>query len=144
MLGCTRDIEKLLQARLAVEFGSTLPRFDVLAALDRHPEGLTMGALAATLRVSNGNTTGVVRRLEEDGYVTRTTQSNDRRTAVVRLTPAGRTAFATMAAAHEAWVDDLFASLPAAELEALASRFAALRLEINRFASLVQAESDDD
>lgn len=127
MLGCTREIEKRLQAKLASEFDSTLPRFDVLAALDRHPEGLTMSALAATLRVSNGNTTGVVRRLEEDGYISRTAMAHDRRLALVKLTQAGRTAFAVMAQAHAGWIETIFHALAPAELDALAARLQEIR-----------------
>src|SRR5579883_1727733 len=72
LLGCTLIVEKRLRARLDEDFATTLPRFDVLAALERHPHGLRMSALSEFLLVSNGNVTGVVSRLIEEGLVTRT------------------------------------------------------------------------
>ena len=72
LLSCAMVVEKRLRARLDEDFDTTLPRFDVLAALERHAEGLKMSALSESLMVSNGNVTGVVTRLIEDGFVTRT------------------------------------------------------------------------
>jgi DNA-binding MarR family transcriptional regulator len=111
LLGCTLIIEKRLRARLDEDFATTLPRFDVLAALERHPHGLRMSALSEFLLVSNGNVTGVVSRLIEEGLVTRTIDRTDRRSATVRLTRKGRTAFMEMAAANERWMDTLFSDL---------------------------------
>lgn len=132
LLGCARDIEKILQNRLAAQFESTLPRFDVLSALDRHPDGLSMGALAAWLKVSNGNTTGIVRRLEEEGFVIRTSPDHDKRTAFVRLSPAGKAAFQAMAQAHETWLDGLLEALSDAELDALIRQLGGLKAAIAR------------
>jgi len=92
LLGCTVIVEKRLRARLDAEFATTLPRFDVLAALERH---------------------------REDGLVTRTVDREDRRSATVRLTRKGREAFLKMAAANERWMDDMFADLSAAQIEEL-------------------------
>ena len=64
LLSCTMAIEKDVQRRFA-ERGTTLARFDVLAALDRHGEGMTMGALSRALLVSNGNVTQLVQKLAE-------------------------------------------------------------------------------
>lgn len=131
LLSCTMDIEKTLQSRLATQFETTLPRFDVLSALDRNPDGLTMGALAALLKVSNGNTTGIVRRLEEDGLIQRTSPEHDRRSAFVRLTEVGRHSFAAMAQQHEAWLDELFAKLSAKDLESLIVGVGGLRESVS-------------
>jgi DNA-binding MarR family transcriptional regulator len=111
LLSCTMVVEKRLRARLDEDFDTTLPRFDVLAALERHAEGLKMSALSESLMVSNGNVTGVVTRLIEDGLVTRTVDEADRRSATVRLTRKGRDAFLKMAAAHEQWMEGMFADL---------------------------------
>jgi DNA-binding MarR family transcriptional regulator len=111
LLSCSMIVEKRLRARLEREFNTTLPRFDVLAALDRHALGLKMSALSESLMVSNGNVTGVVTRLIEDGLVTRTVDQEDRRSATVRLTRKGRDIFLKMAAAHEQWMDEMFADL---------------------------------
>jgi DNA-binding MarR family transcriptional regulator len=111
LLSCSMVVEKRLRARLDAQFATTLPRFDVLAALERHPGGLKLSALSESLMVSNGNVTGVVTRLIEDGLVTRTIDQEDRRSATACLTRKGREQFLKMAAAHEQWMDAMFAEL---------------------------------
>ena len=124
LLKTTRGVEGALRERLKVEFGTTLPRFDVLAALGRHPEGLRMSALSGLLRVSNGNVTGIVDRLEAEGLAERRAVAGDRRAAQVRLTTSGRDAFAAMAAAHEGWIDEMLGKVPGPRAEALAAELA--------------------
>ncbi len=111
LLTCTTMIETLIRGRLRERFGVTLPRFDLMAQLARSAEGLTLGELSRRLMVTNGNVTGLVERLVADGLVARMAGETDRRTVTVRLTEAGRGAFATMAAEHEGWVADAFAGL---------------------------------
>jgi DNA-binding MarR family transcriptional regulator len=111
LLKVTRGIEAEVRERMRVEFGSTLPRFDVLAALDRHPEGLRMSELSGVLKVSNGNVTGIVDRLAAEGLVERLAVAGDRRAQRVRLTGHGQDSFARMAATHQGWVDELLAGL---------------------------------
>lgn len=119
LLTCTTTIEQTISQRLRDEFGSTLPRFDMLSALDRAGEaGLTMGEISRMLMVSNGNVTGLARRLEADGLIERL-PGLDRRVQRVRLTGEGRSRFAVMAAAHEGWIDDLVAELSPDEAEDL-------------------------
>lgn len=122
LLKATRAVEAALRERMREAHGSTLPRFDVMAALQRNQGGLRMSALSAALRVSNGNVTGIVERLAAEGLVERRAVAGDRRAAEVRLTPAGEAAFARMAAEHERWVDELLAGVGAEEAEALAAR----------------------
>ena len=71
LLTCSTMIEREVRARLRQEFGITLPRFDMMAALDRAPEaeGLSMGELSRHLMVSNGNVTGVAGRLVKEKLV---------------------------------------------------------------------------
>jgi DNA-binding MarR family transcriptional regulator len=106
LLRTTRAIERELRERLTA-LDTTLPRFDVMAALDRAPQGMMMGELSRFLLVSNGNVTGIVERLVADGLVVRSHRDGDRRAAIVRLSAAGRTAFAAMATAHARWIDEL-------------------------------------
>ncbi|WP_287391402.1 MarR family transcriptional regulator, partial [Mesorhizobium sp.] len=96
-----------LRERLRQEFNTTLPRFDVMAALYRAPEGMLMSDLSRFLLVSNGNVTGIVDRLVSEGLVTRARRNGDRRTSMVRLTEEGSKAFAVIAAAHESWIGEL-------------------------------------
>ncbi|MEZ5478511.1 MAG: MarR family transcriptional regulator [Thiolinea sp.] len=119
LLRTTRSIEADLREFLRVEHNTTLPRFDVMAALYRHLDGLTMGELSRYLLVSNGNVTAVVDRLSKDGLVLRTQHENDRRSLRVSLTEAGQQQFAAMAERHERQVNELFAELDAAAIDAL-------------------------
>ena len=104
MLKATRHIEAELRERLRLEHGTTLPRFDVMAALERRPDGLKMSELSRRLMVSNGNVTGIVDRLVEDGLVVRVEVEGDRRATRVRLTNEGRRAFEAMAVQHAQWI----------------------------------------
>lgn len=99
LLRASRTIEAELRERLKKEFDTTLPRFDVMAALYRSPEGMLMSDLSRFLLVSNGNVTGIVDRLVSEGLVTRARRNGDRRTSMVRLTEEGSRSFAAIAAA---------------------------------------------
>lgn len=108
MLRVTRQVESELRERLRTEYDSTLPRFDVMAALHADSEGLKMNELSRRLRVSNGNVTGIIDRLEEDGCVKRIAIEGDRRATRVCLTSAGQESFSAMAIEHEQWINALF------------------------------------
>jgi DNA-binding MarR family transcriptional regulator len=111
MLRVTRQVENQVRERLKTEFDTTLPRFDVLAALYRRPDGMLMSEISSFLLVSNGNITGIVERLVEAGLVLRTQRDGDRRAFVVRLSPVGIEAFEAMARAHEGWIDALLGEI---------------------------------
>ncbi len=119
LLTCTNLIEAEIRRRLRAEFDTTLPRFDLLAQLERHPGGLTLGAISQRMMVSNGNVTGLAARLEEEGLVERRVSATDRRAQSLRLTAKGRREFARQSAAHEGWVAELLGGLSAPEREAL-------------------------
>ncbi|MES2844043.1 MAG: MarR family transcriptional regulator [Pseudomonadota bacterium] len=119
LLGVTRLSESHLREFLRQRHDTTLPRFDVLAALYRRRDGVTMSELSRLLLVSNGNATTVVDRLEKDGLVRRTRSETDRRTVFVALTPQGLAQFEGLAADHEAEVSRLFAGLSEADLDNL-------------------------
>jgi DNA-binding MarR family transcriptional regulator len=111
LLTCTTMIEGEIRGRLRENFDVTLPRFDLMAQLDKSPEGMTLGELSRRMMVSNGNITGLVERLVELGLVDRVPHPADRRAAVVRLTDAGRLSFAAMAEKHGDWIASLFAGM---------------------------------
>lgn len=117
LLGVARAAESSLREYLRVEHGTTLPRFDVMAALYRRRDGATMSELSRMLLVSNGNATAVVDRLEKDGLVRRTASETDRRTVYVALTPEGLRQFERLAADHEREINTLFGDLGEAEVE---------------------------
>jgi len=119
LLTCANPVEREVRSRLRARFGITLPRFDLLAQLDRAPDGLTMGELSERLMVSNGNVTGLTDRLVAEGLVRRTPAAHDRRTQTVRLTTAGKAAFDAMTPVHEGWIDELFGDLDGEDMAAL-------------------------
>lgn len=119
LLSCTNLIEAEIRRRLRIEFDTTLPRFDLLAALDRESDGLTAGAVSRRMMVSNGNVTGLAARLEAEGLIERRAHPSDGRVQVLRLTARGRRDFARQSAAHEGWIAELLGALAAAERESL-------------------------
>jgi DNA-binding MarR family transcriptional regulator len=119
LLTCSTMVEQRMRQLLKEEFNTTLPRFDLLAALDRAEGGLTMGELSRWLMVSNGNVTGVADRLEAEGLIKRTPSPDDRRTQIVTITEKGRKDFKSMATAHESWIKELFSDLSSADVESL-------------------------
>lgn len=135
LLSCTMAMEKDVQRRLAAR-GATLARFDVLAALDRHRDGMTMGGLSRALLVSNGNVTQLVQKLVKDGLVRIDPSPADRRASIVRLTHQGGIEFAGLAAAHHDWIDALLADVDAETRETLYSTLGALKRSIAKGLSL--------
>ncbi|HRP75710.1 MAG TPA: MarR family transcriptional regulator [Rhodocyclaceae bacterium] len=119
VLACTNIIEADLRTRLRQGFDSTLPRFDLMAQLDRHPKGLRMRDLSKRLMVTGGNVTGLTDKLVEEGLVERRENPKDRRVYTVLLTSAGRRQFRRMAQAHEQWVIELFDGLGSSEKASL-------------------------
>ncbi|MDN3545425.1 MAG: MarR family winged helix-turn-helix transcriptional regulator [Roseateles asaccharophilus] len=109
LLACTTRIEDQIRQRLRADFGTTLPRFDLLAQLERHPDGLSMRELSQRLMVTGGNVTGITDQLEAEGLVQREPHPSDRRSFTVKLTAAGRRQFKRMAATHEGWIVELMA-----------------------------------
>ena len=119
LLTCTTMIEDEVRRRLREQFDTTLPRFDVLAQLDKMPDGMTLGELSQRMMVTNGNVTGLIDRLVAEGLIARRALPKDRRVQIVKLTAAGRRTFRGMARANGNWISDIFADLDANDIEAL-------------------------
>lgn len=115
LLACTNLVESPLRQRLREQFDGSLPRFDLMAQLDRHPEGLKMRELSRRLMVTGGNVTGLTDRLVAEGLVERRDDPSDGRAYTVALTPEGKRQFRAMARAHEGWVVELFGGLTPAQ-----------------------------
>ncbi len=129
LLRVSRLIEGIARERLKAQFGATLPRFDVMAALYRKRDGMLMSEISRFLMVSNGNVTGIVDRLVADGLVARAQRNGDRRTSFVSLTGKGCTAFERMAAAHERWIDELLGKISVRDAEQMSAKLKAFRSE---------------
>ena len=119
LLTCTQLIERQVRSRLRGQFATTLPRFDLMAQLERQRDGLKMNELSRMLMVTGGNVTAIVDQLEHEGLVERFEAPEDRRAWLIRLTSAGRKSFAEMARAHEEWIVELLAGLSRREQEEL-------------------------
>ena len=130
LLACTNRIEAPLRTRLREQFGGSLPRFDLMAQLDRQPEGMKMRELSRRLMVTGGNVTGLTDRLVSEGLVEKRSDSADGRAVTVQLTPEGQRQFRTMARAHEAWVAELFGGLTASQQAQLFDLLGRLKLSV--------------
>jgi len=129
LLRASRFIEGVTRERFKAQFDMTLPRFDVMAALYRRPDGMLMSEIARFLIVSNGNVTGIVDRLVSEGLVARSQRNGDRRTSFITLTRRGRNAFESMASAHEHWIGELLGSVSARDAEQLSAKLKSFRSE---------------
>ena len=119
LLSTTQLIENNIRELLRVEFDFTLPRFDLMAQLHRHPEGLSMSSLAEMMMVSGGNVTNIVKQLEKEGLVNRTPQEKDNRSFIVTLSSKGEQTFEKMMPAHESWIVSIMDGLDAEEIQPL-------------------------
>ncbi|HEU4460828.1 MAG TPA: MarR family transcriptional regulator [Methylibium sp.] len=131
LLSCSTQIETEIKKRLRAEFGMTLARFDYLAQLQRHPDGLRMNALSRYLMVTGGNVTGLTDELVKEGLVERRDEPEDRRSWRVALTAKGHQVFARIAAVHESWVVDIFAGMGAPQKAQLHELLGGLRVHLN-------------
>ena len=131
LLACTNLVEAPLRQRLREQFDGSLPRFDLMAQLDRHPGGLQMRELSRRLMVTGGNITGLTDRLVAEGLVERRDDPADRRAFTVHLTVLGQRQFRTMAKAHEGWIAELFGGLSSAQQAQLFALLGALKQSLH-------------
>lgn len=127
LLACTTLISAELRRQFREEFDFTVPRFDVLAQLDREPGGLVLGELPKRLMVSAGNLTPIVDRLVDDGYITRKPSHLDRRVHIVCMTVEGRRAFRRMAKKHGLWLAALLEDFPRDQIDGLIDQLGNLK-----------------
>jgi DNA-binding MarR family transcriptional regulator len=132
LLTCSNLIETHVRKALAAQFKTTLPRFDLMAQLERAPDGLQMGELSRRLLVTGGNVTGIVDQLERAGLIVRTEDPDDRRAYLVKLTKEGRRLFGQMAAEHESWIVKLFSGMSMREQRTLNESLSRLRAQLTR------------
>jgi len=131
LLSCTNKIETAIRRRLRERFDTSLARFDLMAQLERCPEGLKMNELSQRMMVTGSNVTGLTDQLESKGLVVRETAAGDRRTFLVRLTPEGRKLFSAMAREHETWVIELLGGLGATEKDRIYRLLASLKEQVS-------------
>ncbi len=130
MLACTNLIEAFIRSQLRMNFQTTLPRFDLMAQLERNPDGLKMGELSKRMMVTGGNVTGITDQLVAEGLVVREDNPKDRRAYIVKLTKEGRRVFREWADEHEDWIIRLFEGLGEKEKEQLYTLLAQLKQHV--------------
>lgn len=132
LLTLTTVVEKKIRRNLKTEFETTLPRFDILATLERTGKKMTMGDLTKKLLVSKGNVTGVVASLVKQGLLKRVRDEDDKRTHYLSLTARGRRDFTEQAKAHQGWINDYFSGLEMGELSAMVDQLSRLKETISQ------------
>jgi len=139
---CTSLIEAEVRRRLRKQFGETLPRFDLMAQLERVEDGMTLGEVSKRMMVSAGNVTSLVERLVQTGYVERRTAPNDRRSHLIRLTKNGRKHFGRMAAAHQSWVAGLLADLSHDDMQGAMHELGKVKVSVSQAIAANPPEDD--
>ena len=134
MLSCTNRIEGVVRQKLQANFDTTLPRFDLMAQLERAPQGLKMSELSQRMMVTGGNVTGITDGLEKEGLVVREVDPSDRRVFRVKLTPEGQKQFRRMAAEHEQWIIALFDGMSMKHKNQLAELLGDLKRHVSQVA----------
>ncbi len=132
MLACTNHIETVIRQKLQTRFGTTLPRFDLMAQLERTPQGLRMSEVSQRMMVTGGNVTGITDGLEKEGLVIREVDPSDRRVFHVKLSVEGQRQFRRMAAEHEQWVIELFDGLSVKHKNQLAQLLGEVKQRLRR------------
>jgi DNA-binding MarR family transcriptional regulator len=141
LLSCSTQIETTIRKRLRQEAGITLARFDFMAQLHRHPDGLTMSVLSRYLMVTGGNVTGLTDELEKEGLVARVAEPHDRRLSRVALTKKGRRLFEKLAATHESWIASMFGRMHAGDMRQLHELLGLLRVQLKSHSDTAPAAS---
>ena len=141
LLACTIRVEHQVRDRLRREFETTLPRFDLMAQLERHPDGLRMSELSRRLMVSGGNVTGITDQLEREHLVVRIYDPADRRVVAVKLTAVGLVRFRDMAVRHERWIIELLAGLDQADKAGMFEILQKLKAHVTALAAVPASDS---
>jgi MarR family transcriptional regulator, 2-MHQ and catechol-resistance regulon repressor len=108
------------------QFDLTPAQFDVIATLG-NTNGMCMGDLGEKTLITKGTLTGVIDRLIHKQLVDRETPAENRRSVLVKLTPAGQEVFDRVFPSHIAHLKDRFNKLDPTELELLKVLLARLR-----------------
>ncbi|SIT32449.1 MarR family winged helix-turn-helix transcriptional regulator [Achromobacter sp. MFA1 R4] len=113
LLEATHLLERHWFLPLAAQFELHQGEFDVIATLRRsgHPYAMTPTELHEGLMLSSGAMTSRLDRLERKGLIERVPSPNDRRSTLVRLTPAGLALIDKMLPLHVANEQQALSSL---------------------------------
>jgi MarR family transcriptional regulator, organic hydroperoxide resistance regulator len=102
--------------RMETTLGITAPQRLVIRILGRFP-GMSAGLLAIILRLHPSTLTGVLKRLQQQGLITRRADPRDRRRAVLGLTTMGRALDVDAEGTVEAAVRTAFEEIPKTKIK---------------------------
>ena len=120
VLGLASAIDGDCAARLG-RHGLSEGKFVLLSLLRDVPDGLSPHELAERAGVTRGTITGLLDGMERDGFLARHADQFDRRKLLVRLSPKGVAAAATLVDEHAQWIASLFADFTPAEMQLLSA-----------------------
>ena len=99
--------------------GRGMYRERLLVIISEHPEGVWQKDLAWEADINASSASELIGRLEQDGFLIRETDENDRRAVLLKLTEAGQQRADEIRAEREGFLDALFSKLTEAEKETL-------------------------
>jgi DNA-binding MarR family transcriptional regulator len=82
------ELWNAVEDRLRADHGITLPFFEFMQIMARQP-GCRVQDIAAALSITVGGTSKIVDRMEAAGLCSRQANPSDRRSSIIKLTPAG-------------------------------------------------------
>src|SRR4051794_18270283 len=94
------EIWHAIDVRLTAEFGLPMSRFEPMQVIARTP-ACRVYDIARSLALTPGGTSKIVDRLEASGMCGRSTNPDDRRSAIIALTPEGQSLLDTANAVFE-------------------------------------------
>ncbi|MQY14366.1 hypothetical protein SRB5_45320 [Streptomyces sp. RB5] len=115
-----------LSTHLRTEHGVTLGQFEFLEIIDRVADCRVLD-IAREVAITVGAVSKAVDRLVTAGWCVRVAHPQDRRSSVLRLTPAGESVLASSRPTLEKELAALTTPIPAADLKRLATTLATLR-----------------
>ncbi len=125
---CYQRFEQVSSAHVRT-VGLTPSQFDIIATLG-NTAGMSFKELGSKTLITKGTLTGVIDRLEARGIVTRTVQSEDRRSTIVRLTAKGESEFKRVFAPHVQHCKRSFLAYGEADFAALERELAKLKAHL--------------
>ena len=106
--------------RLVAGHGISAARWQVLGAVALADRPLTVAQIARRMGLARQSVHASVRRMVEDGLLALVANADHRRSPLVRLTPAGESAYAEADARQAQWVNRLADGVDPTDLEAAA------------------------
>ena len=96
-----------------------MSREHLLAIIGEFPDGVNQKQLAERAHINASSTSEVVAKLEDDGYLVRQIDPNDKRATILKLTEMGAVRAQEIRNEREGFLDQLFSKLTEEEKQTL-------------------------